>query len=457
MFTKRQRIALARIVSDMIKADNIIDESEIEMLNRFKVDYNLDQEVLKEAHRMKFSEAVSEMKEIPDNKKMEVFNIIRKVALVDGICVPREAMLLLAMQYSLGIDLDQNRIIREEGINLISCPTGENTINSQYVIYIEGQFNQQINDDIEREFKLNVLKLRQWGFDFIYIPSLIKEFSQMKPQYVKDVVRYMVPDLPTDTIDTVYDRLLQMDTVKFCNYVLAEKLHVASLKNTEPSLLINIGTSIVPYCSVSGPIECYTEFLCVPVKNVTELIDKFIKNYEKLVSSYTVGSPIKPLETRNFRYFGFYKALFDFLVKAQPKESEIVVYPWNYLLTFPHISTEIRLSPQESTIYKLILYYSLNHPLGGLPSSYSRRYQHEIEDMYRKMYHRQRAEYPDNLAPIRSRIESKLRQELGNLSNIDDYIPKMKDGKYIIAANPDNVFIKEDRNSESSLFVDYNW
>jgi hypothetical protein len=41
MYTNKQRIAIARIVSDMIKADNIIEESEIQMLNRFKELYQI--------------------------------------------------------------------------------------------------------------------------------------------------------------------------------------------------------------------------------------------------------------------------------------------------------------------------------------------------------------------------------------------------------------------------------
>ena len=49
MYTNKERIAIARIVSDMIKADNIIEESEIEMLNKFKSIYNIDSHILSEA------------------------------------------------------------------------------------------------------------------------------------------------------------------------------------------------------------------------------------------------------------------------------------------------------------------------------------------------------------------------------------------------------------------------
>ena len=55
MYTTKERIAIARIVSDMIKADNIIEESEIEMLNKLKKDYNLDSRTLSEARHIRFS------------------------------------------------------------------------------------------------------------------------------------------------------------------------------------------------------------------------------------------------------------------------------------------------------------------------------------------------------------------------------------------------------------------
>jgi hypothetical protein len=42
MFKSKERISTARLLSDMIKADNIIEESEIEMLNRFKSIYSID-------------------------------------------------------------------------------------------------------------------------------------------------------------------------------------------------------------------------------------------------------------------------------------------------------------------------------------------------------------------------------------------------------------------------------
>lgn len=464
MYTTKERIAIARIVSDMIKADNIIEESEIEMLNRFKSTYNIDSHILSEARHVKFSTAVTTLDSLKDEEKIEIFRTIQSMAIADGVCVPREAMLLLALRYAFGIERDKSNqkkyvINHNRKVKLISCPTGETSITSQYVIYIEGRYNEEVNESIRKNFEVNVLNLRQWGFDFIYIPSLIDEFRAMNAEYVKNVVSYMAPELTEETINIVYERLLRMDTITFCNHVLAEKLHVEEVKNATPSLFINIGTSIVPYCTVSGPVECYTEFLCIPLsEDITSQVRDFIKAYSKLVSFYSTPNPTYLSDNHNrFKYFGFYKAMFDFLVKAEPKESDIIVHPWNNLFEFPQIALDdLVLSPQEATLYKLILECTYNHEVGGLPTAYT-KYQKEIQVMYAKIYHKNNAVMPDNMAPIRSRIEAKMRKQLDGLANIEDYIPKLKDGKYVVTARPERIKISNSHYDKAKSFIGYHW
>ena len=462
MFTIKERIAIARIVSDMIKADNIIEESEIEMLNRFKNDYHLDGHILNEARHIKFSTAVSDLCTLKDEEKIEIFTSIKNMASADGLCVPKEAMLLLALRYAFGIERDKvtkkYKINRKNNVKLISCPTGEASISSQYVIYIEGKNHANINEIIRKNFEVNVLSLRQWGFDFIYIPSLVEEFKTMNSDYVKDVINYMAPELGKETIDVVYERLIRMDTVTFCNHVLADTLNVEEVKNAAPSLFINIGTSIVPYCVVSGPVECYTEFLCIPLgEDVTAQIKDFIKAYSKLVSFHSTPSAAYMGDNNRFKYFGFYKAMFDFLVKAEPKESDMIVHPWNSSFEFPQIALgDLVLSPQEAAVYKLILELTYNHPLGGLPTFYT-KYEGEIIRKYKRIYSKENAAFPENLAPIRSRIEKKMRQHLEGLVNIEDYIPRMKDGKYVVSALPSRIQIRNGHYDTPKAFLGYVW
>lgn len=462
MYTIKERVAIARILSDMIKADNIIEESEIQMLNRFRSAYNIDNSILCQAHYLKFSEAVSDLSSLSDENKVNLFKSIREMALADGACVPREAMLLLALRYCLGIvrSRDGGYSVSEHPVGrLISCPTGEATITSSYVIYVEGRYSKEINADIQHNFEVNVLNLRQWGFDFIYIPNLVSEFRQMNQQYVKDVIGYMDPKLSPLVVDSVYERLLRMDTVTFCNYVLADQLQVVEVRNAVPSLFINIGSSIVSFSDATGSVGCYTEFLCIPLRgDITGCIRDFVGAYSRLVSFFASPNPAafrNELPNR-FKYFGFYKALFDFLVKAEPKESDMVIYPWLKVIEFPDCQMgSLSLSPQEAAVYKLILEFTYNHSLGGLPTSYT-AFQKEIEQTYCKIYHRQ-SPLPDNLAPIRSRIESKMRKQLSGLANIDDMIPKLVDGKYTVTSPVERIKIRENHYEPLRCFKGYHW
>ena len=462
MLSTKERIAVARIMSDMIKADNIIEESEIEMLNRFQNQYKIDNHILSEARYIKFSQAVSDLGNLSDADKIALFNSIKGMAAADGLCVPKEAMLLLALRYALGIQRNRKTgeyvVNNDTKVKLISCPTGESSLTSQYVIYIEGKYHPEINRNIKKNFELNVLKFRQWGFDFIYIPALIDEFKTMNAGYVKDVISFMAPELSRCTIEVVYERLLRMDTVTFCNHVLAEKLHVDEVRNAEPSLFINIGTSVVPFKKSKGPVDCYTEFLCIPLDDeISPLVGDFLKAYRKLVSFYYTPTGVSN-STNTFKYFGFYKAMFDFLVKAEPKESDLVIHPWNNHLDFPQIDLPpLVLSPQEAALYKLILECTYNHPLQGFPTLPD-VYDDDLLVTYKKIYLGAKVEHlPFQVAPIRSRIESKMRDHLGCLSNLDDYIPRVKDGKYVVSAPPSRIKISDKHVENARIFQGYEW
>jgi hypothetical protein len=77
--------------------------------------------------------------------------------------------------------------------------------------------------------------------------------------------------------------------------------------------------------------------------------------------------------------------------------------------------------------------------------------------MYAKIYHRKDAVFPDNMAPIRSRIEAKMRRQLDGLANLEEYIPKLKDGKYVVSAPVSRIKIRDTRHDSSKNFEEYNW
>ena len=425
--TKEQRTAMARIISDMIKADNIIEESEIKDMKKLMSEYAITHQEMSDARKIRFTDAVNTVKELSLKERQAFFDHIYSIALSDNICVPREALLLIALQYCL-IETERktSNAMTISKPYLISCPTGEASFNDQYMVYLESSYDEERNAELMQHFRLLVTITRLCGFNFIYIPKMVEEFRGMNKQYVKDVISYMAPNLEDTFIQQVYDRLCDMTTVDFFSNVLYERLQVKALHDTPPSLLINIGTSVVPYCSAGGSIQYYTEFLCIPISSsILTLVDDILGFYQSKVSirqSITIND-----SKGQFKYFGFYKALFDFLVAPPPVAPDLVflgqdMKTGRYQVAFKFDDgheKKIYLTPQQYDIYFQVAYRTYRTRIKGLSISYC-----------------------NNIKPSIAKIKGIISGEIPDLTYSDQYKPERDGNVYVIRLDKSKIFVR---------------
>ena len=87
--TKEQRTAMARIISDMIKADNIIEESEIKDMKKLMSEYAITHQEMSDARKIRFTDAVNTLKELPMNERQagkrwqHIYSSLRQI---EGVC-----------------------------------------------------------------------------------------------------------------------------------------------------------------------------------------------------------------------------------------------------------------------------------------------------------------------------------------------------------------------------------
>lgn len=423
--TKEQRIAMARIISDMIKADNIIEENEIVDMKKLMLKYSITQQDMSDARNVRFSEAVMILQDLPKKERQSFFDCIYVIALSDNVCVPKEALLLIALQYCL-VEYDRkessgNTIPKP---SLISCPASESTILDQYMLYLENSFDEYRNTEIMQDFKLLVTKSRLYGFNFIYIPKMVEEFKEMDSQYVKDVISYMAPQLRNEVVTDVYDRLCRMTTKEFFHSVLYKKLQVKSIFDAKPSILINIGTSVIPYCATDGSIQYYTEFLCVPIATTTlSLVEEILTFYQSRVSVQTITIS----DSRGqFKYFGFYKALFDFLIAPPPIAPDLIFLGQNmtdgkYYVAFRFKEGReriVKLMPKRYELYFCIAAATYCNRSKGVPISKVDR-------------------------TVMSHLRSNISEELKDVSFVDQYKPEKRGNAYVLRLDKSKVFVRK--------------
>lgn len=420
--TREQRTAIARVISDMIKADSIIEETEIRDMKRLMSEYSLTHQDMIDARNIKFSDAIPILSELSLKVRKEFVTKIYDIARSDNICVPREALLLIALKYCLLNDGKKS----SDRPYLVSCATGEATLNDQYMVYIESSYDREMNEQLEQYFRLLVTLSRLSGFNFIYIPKMVAEFKNMRKEYVLDVISYMAPNLDEKFIRSVYDRLCEMTTVEFFRNVLYERLQVQTSYKIMPSLLINIGTSVVPYCSASGPVHYYTEFLCVPITtDILSLIEGILGYYQSRVSvrqtlAYGNGNG-------QFKYFGFYKALFDFLIAPPPIAPNLVFLGQNmktgrYQVAFQFddgFEKCVDLTPKEYETYFAIARKSYNKKPGLLIG------------------------LDRGIKSVISHIKSKIASSIPDLTYAEQYKPQRCGNVYLIRLDSKKVFVRQ--------------
>ena len=427
--TREQRTAIARIISDMIKADNIIKQSEIQDMKDLISKYAIKHQEISDARKIRFSDAVNTLKDLTLRERKKLFYHIYRIALCDNVCVPREALLLIALQYCLlNNEMNNYNGRPQPQPYLISCHTNEASFNDQYMVYLESAYDEERNKELMQHFQLLVTITSVCGFNFIYIPKMVEEFSGMNKQYVKDVIGYMAPDLEDTFIKQVYERLCNMTTSDFFQNVLYERLQIRAIHDTPPSLLINIGTSVVPYCSVGGPVQYYTEFLCIPITtSILSLVDDILRFYLSKVS-IRQSIPINDSKEQ-FKYFGFYKALFDFLIAPPPIAPKLIFLGQDnksgrYQVAFRFdngYEKKICLTPKEYDTYFQIAKRSYNEHGRGLPVA--------IES---------------NIKPTIAHIKRKISNEIPELTYSDQYKPERINNAYILRIDKSKVFVRVD-------------
>ncbi len=97
--TQEQRTAMARNISDMIKADNVIEEREIKDMKNLMSEYAITHQEVSDARKIRFADAVNTLKELPMKGRQAFFDDIYSIALRGNDCIPHEVLPLIALQY----------------------------------------------------------------------------------------------------------------------------------------------------------------------------------------------------------------------------------------------------------------------------------------------------------------------------------------------------------------------
>lgn len=452
---QEEKASIARVFSDLIKADHIIDVREIEAFASIKEKYAIKREHEIASYVLTLEEAVKILLESDEAVRHDLIGDIVKISMSDNFCAREEALLILALRICFGIDSDIEA-------KIISVDTSSVFIEPTQMLYIESEFDNNVNWNINDRFREIMSEIRLAGFDFVYLPKIAEHFRSVPFDELLKIASFLYPKASAERIAVVSKHLISLSTSDFCKDQLAAKLGVSFFADVTPSLMIKIGDSIVNDKKIAN-------FMVIEIDRDTlglirRLLDMFASYYHTFRLNYLKE------ESNRFVYTGFYKQVFDLHMLRKGIKSSVIIDIYRDEIRFIEADVKLeKLHRREKALYALFM---LESSSGGInfnkPDSPKQLEKYEkrmkaTQQKYNLIYKKfggepekaPRLDVAEIRLPMISLIKRQLSKMDGILFHVEDYmIQRNVYGNYGIRISPSLCYCAGVESSDVCLLTD---
>lgn len=416
-----ERASIVRIVSDLIKADGIIDTREIETFDVIREKYGITKEDDVASESCTLAQSLNIIADFDEKTRHSLMNDFWKITMSDDFCAKEEALLLLALRLVLTIKIPNE-------VTVLSVESSVINFDYSQILYLESEYNDTANNQMKQSYRELCAEVRLSGFELVYLPKLSEHYSSIAQADLLRIAEFLYPKVSEERIYTIVKQIQNLSTVSFCCEQLATKLSIGELRVINPSFLVKIGESTVDNKRVSNLL--LVEIVDSPLSTVRMLADLFAENYHNFQLNY-----IQETQER-FVFTGYYKQIFDILMLRKGIRSSVVLDPTRERVYFPEADVVIeKIHRREKALYALFLMESAS---GGInfnqPQSSRQRDRYEkrmkaISHKYQLIYRMfggeedkaPNIEIPEIRLPMISLLKRQLSKLGDVLYHVEDY------------------------------------
>src|SRR5574344_830139 len=437
---REEKVAIVRILSDLIKADAIIDAGEMEKYAELKNKYNISKNEEKLGTKTTLAEAFSVISEADDDLKNSFYSDCLDMTVSDGFCARSEALLMIALKMILDPDMS-------ECVKLISILKPAFSIASSSILYIESQYNEGVNNAIQKNFRTIYKEAQISGFNFIYIPNIARHYKTADSELIKQITSFLAPSLSDEGILSVIESIRSVTTSSFCKDLLCNKLGITILREIDPSLLLKIGESYV-------------------YEDVLNTLQRIIDEFTSMLSADCISVSTAEEKSHQFLYHGFYKQLLDIFLIRKSARSKLYINPYREEIYFPDIDYKLdKLHRREKALYVLLLLETkegganFNLPKVAKQLAFYNTKLAELQKKYQLIYECFGGDTAPDIsqAEIRRPIVSCLKRSLNDLNglvyNLSDYLIEKDEYGYLRVNLDSELIYIYDPNSRSMVHL----
>lgn len=214
-----ERASIVRIVSDLIKADGIIDTREIEFLDVLREKYAITKEDEAFAESCTFAKALETISYFNEETKHLLMNDFNQVAMSDNYCAKEEALLLTSLRLLLTLKATND-------ISVFSVDTSIITFENSQILYLESEYNNTVNEQMRLSYREICSEVRLAGFELVYLPKVSEHYCSIIEADLLRIAEFLYPKVSTERLHVIIKQMQNLSTESFCNNQLATKLSI---------------------------------------------------------------------------------------------------------------------------------------------------------------------------------------------------------------------------------------
>lgn len=329
--TEKEKAAIVRVLSDLVKSDNVISTQELESLERYYERFGIRDMDLVAGYGMTLQDAFETLARSSASLQREVDAAMSDsndgIAMSDNECCREEAMLIVALRYAM----------KDKGVRVYSMPFRNRPILDSQILFLENPASRELRmgGDVLGGDGRYLQQVHQVGniveaagFELVYVPEIKARLNAWNSADGKDgnlekVFRLIAPTLPKSQLSMMIEAVKGMTTKLFYEEMLCSPDGLdMPLDITEPSWLLRLCNSTLNGIG-------YANFLCIPLRYDSDVtreersamiraqVHDFVDEFNSLQGSYSITVNRHRKMGEDFQYGGFYKILFDTLLSRK--------------------------------------------------------------------------------------------------------------------------------------------
>lgn len=433
-----ERAGIARVFSDLIYADGIIDTREVGQLDSLRRKYGIRKEDEEASTSLTLAQAIRGLACLEAKERQGLLDDFMSIAMSDDFCAREEALLIMALRDCLGAGADGSETV-------ISVKVSSLDIEESQILYVESGADEAIARQIADHYREIRAEIRLAGFDFVYLPKVAEHYRALPADILLKVMEFLYPKVGGERLQAIASQLQNLSTHMFCREQIAMKLGVREMLAVEPSLMVRVGDSIVDN-------ERVANFLLIGVGSdilgrARGFADAFAGLYNNSRLCY-----LREADGR-FVFKGFHKQILDILTLRQGIRSRVVVDTLRERIYLPEADACIeKIHRREKVLYALMLIESarggvnFNRAKAGESDDLHTRRMDTIQAKYRALYALMGGDeegapnitVPEIRLPMMSLLRRQIMKLSGLVSNAEDYtISRNAAGNYSVSLAPE--------------------